>query len=714
MASGTFSEHWHRVAERRVGLRPAVQIRKQYFRGEKWFLILDPLSNQFFRINTGAHDFICRLNRHATVQEIWERCLTRDPDGAPGQEEVIRLLSQLHHANLLFGDVPAEPEAMFERHQTRRRREVRSLLNLMSLRIATFDPDRFLQRALPAVRWLFSPVGAVLWLAVVGWGVKVAVDHGAALRTQTEGVLAPANLPLLYLALILIKGLHELGHAFSCRYFGGEVHRMGVMLLYFSPVPFVDATASWAFPTKWLRIFVASAGMIVEFFVAALAVFVWAATGEGALHSLAYNMIFIASVTTLLFNANPLMRYDGYYILSDLLEMPNLAGRAQQMLQHLAERYLFGIRTSESPSESRGEAWLLAIFGVASWCYRLLVFVSIALWISGRWLIFGLLLALGTVASFTLLPVWKLARFLASPRLGRHRQRAVLVTCGGLAAVIALLAFVPMPSRFRAPGVLHAEEYSQVFTSTPGVVREVLSRSGEAVKKGQPLLRLESRELELELAAARAELARAVAEEERAMTRNAAELLPIRSRRGVSEKRVRRIEEQQRALVVVAAHDGTWVSQRIAQSVGQWFPRGQRVGEIVRDAEFRFTAVISQNEAANLFSGGVRESQVRIRGQAANAVHVTAVRVIPAQQEMLPSSALGWAAGGEIATSQRDPNGLRAAEPFFELRATLQPREGVQFLHGRSGSIRVELAREPLLGQWYRKLRQLLQRKYQV
>jgi putative peptide zinc metalloprotease protein len=714
MPAATFSEHWHRVAARRIGLRPAVQIRKQYFRGEKWFMILDPLTNQFFRINAGAHDFVCRLDRRATVQEIWERCLTRDPDGAPGQEEVMQLLSQLHHANLLFGDVPAETATLLERHQTRRRREVRSLLNLMSLRIASFDPDRFLLRALPAVRWLFSPLGALLWLAVVGWGVKVALDHGPALREQSEGVLAPANLPLLYLALVFIKALHELGHAFSCRLFGGEVHRMGVMLLYFNPVPFVDATASWAFPNKWQRIFVASAGMLVEFFVAALAVFLWAATGEGVLHSVAYNMIFIASVTTLLFNANPLMRYDGYYILSDLLEIPNLAGRAQQMLQYLAERYLFGMRNVESPAANRAEAWLLAIFGVASWIYRLLVFVSIALWISGRWLILGILLALGTVFSFTVLPLWKLARYLASPRLGRHRRRAVLVTCGSFATVLLLLGAWPMASRFRAPGVLHAEEYSQVFTSTPGVVREVLSRTGERVKKGQPLLRLESRELELELDAARAELARAIAEEERALTRNAAELVPIRSRRGVSEKRVRRIEEQLRGLVVVAAHDGRWVSQRIAQTVGQWFPRGQRIGEIVQDAEFRFTAVISQDDAANLFSGGIRDSEVRIRGQAAQTVRVSAVRIIPAQQEMLPSPALGWSAGGEIATSQRDPNGLRAAEPFFELRATLQPREGVEFLHGRSGSIRVELAREPLLAQWYRKLRQLLQRKYQV
>jgi putative peptide zinc metalloprotease protein len=487
------------------------------------------------------------------------------------------------------------------------------------------------------------------------------------------------------------------------------------MQIYFSPVPIVNATSSWAFRSKWPRIFVASAGMNVEFFVAALAVFVWAATGEGALHSFAYNTIFIASVTTLLFNANPLMRYDGYYILSDLLEVPNLAMRGNQMLQHLAEHYLFGIRSSESPARSAGEGVLLAVFGFTSWVYRIVVFAGIALWISTQWMILGVLLALSCVFSFTVLPVWKVVHYLAaSPRLGRQRRRAVLVTAGLAGVLLAVLAWWPMPSRFRAPGILQAEEYSKVFTATPGVVKEILARSGETVREGQPLIGLESRELELELAAARAELARAVAEEERALVRNAAELGPVRGRREVLERRVRRIQEQQRVLIVTAPHAGTWVSPRLEQSVGQWFPRGQAVGEIVQDTGFRFTAVISQEEAANLFTEKVRPSQVRVRGQAATSLTVTAVRVIPAEQKMLPSAALGWSAGGEIATSHADPQGVRAAEPFFELRATLAPRDGVLLLHGRSGKIRVELDREPLLTQWVRKLRQILQKRHLV
>ena len=341
--------------------------------------------------------------------------------------------------------------------------------------------------------------------------------------------------------------------------------------------------------------------------------------------------------------------------------------------------------------------------------------MSIALFMSTRYLLLGMLIALACVYSFTVKPLWLLARYLAtSPRIERTRRRAVLVTCGAAAALLALLALVPMPNRFRAPGILQAEEYSEVFTSTPGTVREVLAASGSRVEKGQPLLRFESRELELEMNAARAELVRAIAEEERALSRNAAALDPLRSRRAVVEKRVRRIEGQQRDLLVIAPHAGAWVAPRIEDSIGQWLPRGQLVGHLVQDAAFRFTAVISQDDAANLFTENRAGSQVRIVGQAASMLVVTAIRVIPAQQEKLPSAALGWAGGGEIAISQRDPSGAHAAEPFFELRASVEPSAGVKLLHGRSGKIRIEMRPEPLLPQWWRKLRQLLQKKYQI
>src|SRR5205085_6418982 len=165
------------------------------------------------------------------------------------------------------------------------------------------------------IRLLYSPLGALVWLIVIGAAGKVALDNAQALKEQSQGILDPGNLFLLYVGMVLTKTVHEFGHAFACRRFGGEVHTMGIMFMIFTPMPYVDATSSWSFRSRWHRVVVGCAGMIHELFLAAIATFVWANTGQGALHSLAYNMMFISSVSTLVFNINPLMRFDGYYIM---------------------------------------------------------------------------------------------------------------------------------------------------------------------------------------------------------------------------------------------------------------------------------------------------------------------------------------------------------------------------------------------------------------
>src|ERR1019366_7475566 len=183
----------------------------------------------------------------------------------------------------------------------------------------------------------------IVWCGVLGWAVKTCIDHSAELGTASRNVFASSNLVLLYLGIVVVKVLHELGHAAACKHFGGQVHTLGVMLLFFSPLPYVDVTSSWSFRERWKRIAVASAGVIAELFVAGLAAIFWANTGPGVWHDLAFNMMIAAGVTTLLFNANPLLRYDGYYVFSDLIDLPNLYQRAQQMLIYLAEKYLFGV-----------------------------------------------------------------------------------------------------------------------------------------------------------------------------------------------------------------------------------------------------------------------------------------------------------------------------------------------------------------------------------
>lgn len=712
----TFSESWHRVSGLKVGLRPTVKVRKQLFRGETWYVLHDPFNNQYFRLRPEAYDFVMRLGPDRTVEEVWEACLNRRPDEAPGQEEVIQLLTQLYFANLLRSERPADSGKLFERFRKRRQREIRSkLLSIMFFRMPLLDPENLLKRMTPLIKVLISPLGAAVWLAVVAAAVKMVVDRFDEAMNQAQGILAPENLFLLYVGLVVIKTLHEFGHAVVCRRFGGEVHTMGVMLLVFTPLPYMDATSSWSFRSRWHRALVGGAGMITEIFVAALAAFVWAKTGPGTLHSLAYNMMFIASVSTVIFNGNPLLRFDGYYILSDLLDIPNLYTRAVRHLRHLVEHYVFGYKDSFSPARRLKEAFWLSVFGVLSGMYRVVVFTGIILFVADKFLLLGLLMAAVCVISWGIVPLFKFIVYLSSsPRLARTRVRAVAAGVGFFVLVLSFLALCPFPNRFRAPGVMEAVEYVRVINDAPGYVQALLVPSGREVLAGTPLLELSNQELDLEMEEALAQREETLAMELRALRMEAADLEPIRRRLDSIETKIKDLRAEKEALVVRARQAGTWVAPRVRDMVGTWVHRGSFLGEIVEGGSFRFSAVVSQDEAADLFVGTIRKAEVRIRGQAGDNLGVEDYRIIPYRQERLPSAALGWMGGGEVPVALRDETGLKAAEPFFQIYADLRSAPGVGFFHGRSGRLRFTLDSRPLLFQWLHKFRQLIQKRYRI
>ena len=713
----TFSESWYRVANQRICLRPVVRVRRQNFRGERWIILENPFSNQYFRLRPEAYEFVARLRPDRTVEEVWQQCLNRHPDTAPSQESVIQLLSQLYSANLLQYDLAADSAQLFERYKKRRQREIGfRFLNIMFMRFPLLDPDRLLVRTMPVIGKLISPFGALLWLLVVGSGLSIVVDNFGALRTQGQGILAPDNLFLLYTGLIFVKAFHEFGHAYFCRRFGGEVHVMGVMLMIFTPMPYVDATSAWSFRERWKRVLVGSAGMIVEVFIAAIAAFFWARTGPGIVHSIAYNIMFVASVSTVIFNVNPLMRFDGYYILSDLLEIPNLNQRAVQQLRHLAESSLFGVKNSESPAGTRREAGWLTIFGITSGLYRLVVFTGILLVVADRFLIIGIVMALACLISWAVVPVVRFIKYLASsPRLERVRTRAVGVTAGLAAGLVVLLAVVPFPHSFRAPGVVMASQRMVLANQTAGRVTSLLARPGNPVQAGQPLLQLQNTELELALVAAGARLDEVNARLLQAMKEDSAGIAPLARLHDSINDQLAKLKADTDHLTVRAPYAGFWVSPTMEDRRESWLERGSNLGQLVNSNSFQFVATVMEEDANPLFDSHLRGAEVRLHGNAGTALFVTNWKVVPGGQHHLPSAALGWAAGGEVpVATENNDQGSRTAEPFFEVRGDLRASGNIALLDGRSGWIRFQLAPEPLLPRWMRSLWQLLQKRYEI
>lgn len=715
-APATFSESWYRVASQRLALRPTVRARRQLFRGERWIVLEDPFTNQFFRVRPEIHEFLARLRPDRTVEEVWKECFERFPATAPGQEAVIQILAQLYHSNLLQYPMAVDASDLFRRFEKTRKREIRSrLLNIMFARFPLLDPDRFLVRTLPWVGKLISPAGAFLWFLVVGWALKVAADHAPALRDQAQSVIAPDNLFLLYAGLILVKTLHEFGHAYFCRHFGGEVHVMGVLLMIFTPVPYMDATSAWGFRERYKRVLVGAAGMIVELFIAALATFVWAATGTGLVHNLAYNIMVVASVSTLLFNLNPLLRFDGYYILSDLIGIPNLTQRSMQQLKVLAERHLFGLRKAKGPALHRSEAIWLSVFGAGSGVYRIFLFAGILLVIADQFLLLGLIMAAICAVVWIATPVFQLASYLGSnPALGRHRPRAIAVTAAIAAVVLAFLQFIPFPSHFRAPGVVQSRRWMELHSRAAGRVVRLLAQPGAAVQTGQPLVQMENPEIQIQLAGARAGLVEVETRIRQALHESTPNLKPLESLKGSMIKTIERLEREQAELTVRASQDGLWVVPESEGLIGRWMAKGGIVGALIDTNGFLFQATILQEDGDRLFVKPPATAEVRLTGEAGRRIRVDGIRVIPGEQRQLPSAALGWRAGGPVPTSARDNEGRQAAEPFFEVNGNVSDPAGTALLHGRAGWIRFDLPNEPLLPRWVRSLRQLLQTRYQV
>jgi putative peptide zinc metalloprotease protein len=686
------------------------------FRGSQWYVLHDPFTDKYFRLRPNAYEFVARLSSSKTVEEVWHLLLENAPDKAPGQSEIIDLLAQLYHANLIHYELTPNSSSLFDRYKKRKQKLVKmNLLNIMFARIPLFDPDNLLKYLQPLIRFLISPVGLIVWLGVIGIGIKTAIDNFGTLKVQSEGILASSNLFLLYMSVVVIKVIHELGHAFAVRRFGGEVHAMGIMLMVMAPLPYTDATASWSFRNKWQRIFVGAAGMMFELVIAAVAVIVWASTGDGVLHSIAYNMVFTASVTTLLFNINPLLRYDGYYILCDLLGIPNLQQQANQQITYLTEQYAFGKKDSVSPSSNTKEATFFSIYAVTSFFYRIIVFSGILLFISKKMLLLAVVMGIFLVTSWAIVPIFKFIKYLStSSGLTRVRARAIRVTIITFVMLFVVLNYIPFPYCFKAPGVLKASEYIKVVNSTTAKVVSLGLRSGSKVRKNDTLLVLDNKEIRELKTGTEAALREAHFEYTKALESSQADLEPIEKKISVYTERLQYLEKQIDGLVVKADIDGIWVAPDVDDFNGRWMPRGTPIGQIINTNSFYFASVIPQKDISELFAQNVANAVVQIRGHSDKKLKVSSFNTIPMEQSELPSPALGFSGGGDIEVLPGDSSGVKTTEPFYEVRAVVDQVKDVILLQGRSGKVKFSLGYKPLLWQGWRKIRQLIQKHYKI
>lgn len=714
----TFHESWHRVADLRPRLRREARVTRQRFRGRTWHVAEDDATGQFFRISDAAWSFVGLLDGRRTVAEAWRMANESRGDDAPTQGEAIHLLSQLSDANLLHVEAPPDARALLRRRRERRTREAKSFLaGYLFFRVPLIDPDRFLDAALPLVAWMFTPAGFVLWLAWLAAGAWQLAGRADELLRGVGGALDSDNLPALAITFALVKLAHEFGHAFACKALGrregagGAVHTMGVMFLLFFPAPYADTTSAWAFRSKLRRIIVGAAGMMVELAVAAGAAFVWTRSPEDSLaHALAWNVIFLAGVTTLLFNLNPLVRFDGYFMLSDWLETPNLSRRAYRLMAHLVKKFAWGLRRDPDPSHSPGErAWLL-VYGVASAIYRVLLCAGILIAVLDQQLLLGAALVLVTAALWLVAPLVRFVRYLAaSSELARRRRRAVLTTLGAAAAIALVLGVPRLPRSITLEGVIEPAAQAEVYAPADGFVERVARTGDRVTPGGEPIVVARSPEWEARRATISAELDRAAIERRAAIGADPARAAALESQIDALAAQKQWADDTITALAVRAPIAGVWMPapahDPACVSNSGAIRRGERLGRVIEPATMRVRAGVRQDLAAML----VAEARPAVRFRALSDPSRTRAgrieRTDPAPLRREPRAHAGEPPGSDPAAPAIQP-------PALDMLIATDEADGLR--PGQLALVRVRVADASILERGRQWLARTLQQRFRT
>jgi putative peptide zinc metalloprotease protein len=489
-------------------MRPDLRCERISYQGVGTFVVKDPVALKYFRFQAEQFRILQLLDGKRNLEEISELVRREFPALGLLTSDVQRAIAEFHRNGLTLSDRPGQgPVFIKQRIETRLKLIRDTLKSILFLRLPGWDPERSLRFLDPWFGWIFGPIGFAVWLVVVGsasaW-LLVQFDTFRGKLPEFEQFFGWPNLLYMWMVLGVAKILHEFGHGLACKRYGGECHEMGVMLLVFSPCLYCDVTDSWMLHSKWKRIAIAAAGMYVEIFLSSIAIFGWWFSSPGLFNYLCLNLFFVSTVSTVIFNANPLMRYDGYYMLSDYLEVPNLRPKATKLLREAFGWYCLGIEPRHDPfMPTAGRGWFVA-YAIACTVYQWIVLASILYFLYTflkpyELQSIGIAMAAVSVAAILGSMIFTVYQIVSAPRRDPLDMRKLGLTLSLLAGVIAAASFIPLPWSLGASVYIEPLNVQHVYTITQGRLAETFVQPGDRVEAGQVLVRLTNIEKQREL-----------------------------------------------------------------------------------------------------------------------------------------------------------------------------------------------------------------------
>lgn len=713
MSVSLFSASWYRVAELKIRMRKHADIHRHQYRGKTWYVLQDHVTGQFQRFSPEAYQIIGLMDGRRTLQQIWDVACKRLGDGMPTQDEVIQLVAQLNRANVIQSDIlPDIEELQVRRREQAQKKIIQQLKSPLSVRIPMMDPEGFLSSTMWLVKPFYSWFGLFLWLGIVLFGLTLSVVHWDALTENiSDRVLAVENLLLIALVYPFVKVIHELGHAYAVKRWGGEVHEVGVMLLVLFPVPYVDASAATAFRNKYQRMLVGAIGIMVELMVAAIAMMVWVLAEPGIVRAVAFNTMLIGGFSTLLFNGNPLLRFDAYYVLADFLEIPNLASRGNSQVAYLTKKYLYGVKKLTAPANSTSEGAWLACYASAAYIYRLFVMVAIALFVASQYFVIGSLLAFWSIWATLLMPVLKtITKPVTDPELKSKKGRVFTISALIIGTVLALIAILPVPYKTQTEGVLWVPQDAYVRSQVSGFVESLEVPSGKPVVEGQLLLKISAPDLEAKVDVLKAQIAEAEIRLEASLRDRAASEI-LREELRFIQREYQRALERLKGVNLYSSASGEFVVPDAHRILGRYVHRGELIGYVVDYNQLSLVAMVAEDEIDQVRTQN-RSVELRFASNPNETYKSEIVRALPATTQQLPSKVLSTDGGGRIAPDPNSEDGLKSFRSHF--RIDLSVIDAPKNRYDERVYVLIEHDPEPLIYRWYRAVRRVFLRQFDV
>lgn len=732
-------------ADRKLSIRkrPDLGARHQHYQGRSYWVVKDPVGLNYFRFQEEEYFILEALDGQISLSQIKQQFEAEFPPQKITLEELQQFLGMLHQSGLVIADVPGQGDELHKRRRERRRKELLGAVsNVLCIRFRGFDPERLLNWLYPKVRRFFAP-GMVIFSMILGLAALTLITvQFDVFRSKLPGFhefFSLRNAVGLALTLAVTKVLHEFGHGLACKHFGGECHEMGVMILVLTPCLYCNVSDSWMLPNKWHRAAIGAAGIYVELVLASLSTFVWWFTQPGTLHYLCMNVMFICSVSTVLFNGNPLLRYDAYYILADLIEIPNLRQKAGRILNRKLGQWLLGIEPAEDPFLPQRNQVLFAAYSVAAVCYRWFILLSILYFLykvfGPELAIIGQLITAMALYGLVVVPLYKLGKFFYVPgRLEQVKRKRMYASLSGVAVLLLAILLVPLPHRVFCTLEIQPRDAALVYVTVPGQLDEIRVEPGQHVQKGERLARLKNIEVDQAVAVLAGQVSGYGQQLENLEIQRyrdpqaSAQIPAIAELKRTAEEQLARKRQDRRRLQLSAPAAGTvfpppstpkpqeseeqlpaWSGTPLErENLGCYLEAGQLFCQVGDPARMEAILVIDQAEIDFIREGQVVEINLDSLPQQTFAYNLVDGRKAKLTIEEVAKSdlkvspvRLSAKAGGELAT-KTDPAGMeRPLSASYQARVPLDDPNG-QLLPGLRGHAKIRVGSQPLGSRIYR------------